>query len=102
MGSCVVERESGQVRGIRIRIDIREVELESSESEGQFIYLRRANYSAKRKSQFLGGPLTLPARREAGIYRRPIVQRIAFQLLFFRPKHAEENAVAGIEVVVNT
>src|SRR5262249_3995697 len=40
MDSCVVERESRQVRGIRIRIDIREVELESSESKGQFIHLR--------------------------------------------------------------
>src|SRR5262245_10904345 len=102
MDNGVVERESRQVRSVRIRIYIGEVELESSESESQFVHLRRADYRAQRQRPILRRPLNLSARRKTGIYRRPVVQRVALQLLFFCPKHPKENAVVGIEVVVNT
>jgi hypothetical protein len=46
-------------------------------------------------------PLNFTARREARVYRRTAVERVALQLMLFGPESAEEHTVIAVERVID-
>src|SRR5262249_10277209 len=62
---------------------------------------RWADYSAKRQRPVLRRPLYLSARWKSRKYRRPVIQRIAFELLFSCPQNAQVEAISAAEKVID-